>query len=278
MQQFNSWVYRQETFFPVKFVIPTGGMTSHTRFRFYQYFFESARDAWAIDNVRVFRYLPNDWHDSSGFMANLKKAYKQVQFAQCCFDTDWCQSRLSDEEMSQCFQFPWYTGKNYELRGSEMYICFALLINVIKFVLISAQEWLIRKRLPFHDELQELFKLEWFYKNLPPRFRPKRTLEEYAANVHLSARLVAELRDAFDDGEGAVVAVVMGDEGVDGPADLDFVSLEEVGDPIGGGFADFGGVLDVFSRFFDGIGHLHQGEGFLGGKKEGFDDGDQFHK
>ena len=70
----------------------------------------------------------------------------------------------------------------------------------------------------------------------------------------------------------------MGDEGVDGTADLDFVSLEEVGDPIGGGFAAFGGVLDVFSRFFDGIGHLHQGEGFLGGKKERFDDGDQFHK
>ena len=83
---------------------------------------------------------------------------------------------------------------------------------------------------------------------------------------------------AFDDGEGAVVAVVVGDEGVEGTADLDFVGLEKVGDPIGGGFGAFGGVLEVFGGFFDGIGHLHQGEGFLGGKEEGFDDGDQFHK
>jgi hypothetical protein len=83
-----------------------------------------------------------------------------------------------------------------------MYVCFALLINILKFLYICGMEWLMRKRIPFHDELQELFKLEWFYKNLPPRYRPKRTLEDYASNVHLSARLVAELRDAFDDGEG----------------------------------------------------------------------------
>ena len=107
LQVFNAFDYRQAKFFPVKFNIPTAGISSHTRFRFMQHYFEDARDAWGLDNVRVFRNLPGNWRSTTSFNNNLQKALKFIQFAQCCFDTDWCESRLSDDETAQCDQILW---------------------------------------------------------------------------------------------------------------------------------------------------------------------------
>ena len=49
--------------FPVRFEISPGDIaaTPKTRFRFIQRSFTAARDGWALDNVRILRYLPDDW-------------------------------------------------------------------------------------------------------------------------------------------------------------------------------------------------------------------------
>lgn len=201
--QFNAWVYRQNTFFPVKFELPSDAISSNTRFRFIQRSFEAARDAWALDNVRVFRKLPADWHTSTGFLANLQTTLNTIQRAQCCFDTDWCETRLSAKEMDNCkHYFPFYHGRRYLLRGSEMFVCVAVFISVIKFLYVSVQEYIVRKRIPFADEYNELIQMKWFYQWLPPRFRPKRSLSDYSKDIHMSARLVEDLKNEFNDAEG----------------------------------------------------------------------------
>ena len=206
MQHFDAYVWRQETFFPVRFEVPPGsrGATASTRFQFVQRAFDAARDQWALDNVRVLRYLPPDWHTVQGFTQNVQRTLQWMQRAQCCFDTDWCETRLSLADMDDCSQqFSWYGGRRYLLRGSELYIMIIVLVNIIKFVYISGADYLIKGRMPFYSEWEDLTKMDRFMKYLPARYRPKKTLESFSGNVHLSARLGAELMDAFKDDEGS---------------------------------------------------------------------------
>lgn len=63
-------------------------------------------------------------------------------------------------------------------------------------------------RLPFHDELVELFSLPYvlsFYKRIPFEYRvwlPLPQKNAFTTNIHTTARLAAEVRSAYDDGEG----------------------------------------------------------------------------
>ena len=212
LDHFDAFVYRQETFFPVKFLVDAQGpaATSHTRFRFIQRAFTAARDQWALDNVRVLRNLPPKWHDIGPFMTNVRYTLSWMQRAQCCFDTDWCETRLSLEQMDDCAKdFPaWYHGRRYLLRGSELYVMVVVLVYLVKFVYTATADYIIKGRLPFQSEWEDLTKMDRIMKYLPPRYRPKKTLESFVGNVHLSARLSAELVDAFKDGEGTGEAVL----------------------------------------------------------------------
>ena len=111
--------------FPVRFEISPGDIaaTPKTRFRFIQRSFTAARDGWALDNVRILRYLPDDWAVQAGFLANVQYTLKWMQRAQCCFDTDWCETRLTLKEMDECDSlFEWYGGRHYFIRGAELYV------------------------------------------------------------------------------------------------------------------------------------------------------------
>ena len=202
-------IYRQTQWFKVQLEIPEEASTSKTRFRFDQPVFEMARDNWALDNVRILRYLPGDWRESKGFMANLQKAHSWIQRAQCCVDTDWCKQRFTAEEKDkQCpISFPdWYTRDRPSLfRLSEIILCITALLNLVRFVYYSAFDYLVFHRLPFHDELVELFEIPLFvhyYKKIPFAYRPPRvTPDPFTQNIHKTARLEAKLRDEYDDGE-----------------------------------------------------------------------------
>jgi len=205
MALFDAWQWRQATFFYQKFPVPPGSpaATKATRFRFIQLAFEASRDHWALDNVRVLKFLPDDWHTVPQFTSNLQYTESWMQKAQCCFDTDWCETRLTQEEMDDCAHlFPWYNGRRYLLRGMELYVCIVVLVNVMKFLYVCIMEWVIHKRFPFQDEYMDLANMDRIVKYLPPRFRPKKTLESFVSNIHLSARLAAELGAAFKDTEG----------------------------------------------------------------------------
>lgn len=203
MYNFDGWKYRQDNFFPIKFEVPEEAKKAHVRFKFKQYAFEGARDNWALDNVKIFRRFPDTWNEDSWWRQTMSTTKKMIQSAQCCFDTDWCETRLTVEEMDNCGKiFPFWPGRKFLIRGAELFVCICTFINFIKFCYIQTQEWLMRNRYPFHDEYQELIKLEWIYRYIPARYRPKRSLSDYAADIHLSARLISDLKGEFNDSEG----------------------------------------------------------------------------
>lgn len=207
LKTYPAWVWRQLHFFEVKLELPPAAWTNSTRFRFRQSFFDEARDGWALDNVKVYRYLPPDWHTSAGFMNSMKESLAHMARAQCCFDTDWCETRLSQSEMNKCTDFAWYKGRRYLLRNAEMYVAIATLLAIFKAVYVAIQEWIMHKRYPLQDEFEDLVTMDRIMKFIPARYRPKKRLEDFVGNIHKSARLVAELKDAFkdDEGDGAIV-------------------------------------------------------------------------
>ena len=99
------------------FRIPIVMMPTQTSFRFWQPFFVAPEDHWALDNVRVFRYFPTDWHDKVEFNTNAEEAHKDLGRAACCFDTARCERRMSDEELASCKDIPGFVEGNYLLRG-----------------------------------------------------------------------------------------------------------------------------------------------------------------
>lgn len=197
---------RQDKFFLSSIDLPEQAVSSATRFRFEQRAFESARDNWALDNVRVLRYLPPDWNTIKPFRENVKTSQSLIQKAQCCLDTDWCEKRFTAEETKQCSDFFWYKGEDYLIRLSEIFLCFACLINVVKFIYISVQDWFMKSRFPFQDEILELMSfatVERMLKKVPLRYRPRKIIpDEYTANIHKSARMEEELRRQVADEEG----------------------------------------------------------------------------
>lgn len=202
MAKYSSWVYRTSKWEFIKVEFPPEAWTSKTRFRYEQRNFESSGDHIALDNIKVLRYLPKNWYSLDNFIQNINTVVTRLQKLQCCFDTDWCAKRYSPEVMSQtCNEFQWYQGNFFLLRSAELYILIVVIVNLLKQVYGAVQNYLMHKRLPFEDEYDDLMKFDRLLKLLPPKWRPRKRLEDFAKNVHSSARLVADLKDQFDDGE-----------------------------------------------------------------------------
>eukprot|EP01032_Pedospumella_encystans_P024129 gene24129-27300_t len=199
--------WRSDTFFLNSIDIPPHGVTAATRFRFRQAGFSAPVDNWALDNVRVLRMLPTDWKEESGFRENVRESQSMIQRAQCCLDTDWCEKRYTAEETQRyCPDFFWYKGEKYLIRLSEILLCFACLLNVLKFLYVSVQDYYLKSRYPFQDEILEIMSLgtvERWIKKVPLRYRPRKIIpDEYTANIHRSARMEEELRKQVADEEG----------------------------------------------------------------------------
>jgi hypothetical protein len=199
--------YRQSNFFQVNTPLPDAAWTVSTRIRFIQPMFEIGFDNWALDDVRILRYLPTNWRHTSEYHANVRTAHSEIQRAQCCLDTDWCEKRFSARErIEKCSDFSWFQNERYMFRLSEIVLGVTAFINVIKFVYVAVYDYLVRRRYPFHDELVEIWTWPWFaalLKIIPVWYRPRPILpNEFTSKIHLSARLEEHLRNEFDDEEG----------------------------------------------------------------------------
>ena len=112
--------------------------------------------------MRVLKYLPNDWNFYDLWVENVAFAKGMIQRAQCCFDTDWCETRLSENEMDSCRNyFEWYDGRHYFIRGAELYVMICLLINVFKFVYLGAMDFFLHGKFPLQDEFEDISKVDW---------------------------------------------------------------------------------------------------------------------
>jgi hypothetical protein len=154
------------------------------------------RDSWALDNVKVFHYFENNWKDSAAFKAVKAKSAVLTQQAQCCFDTEHCEKRLSAGDTDTCKTNPFFKKQEFRLRQSEAFICFALFFNILKFVYNSTQDWFVRGRVPFQEEYDFLLRNETIMKYIPAKYRPnkKKASEDSIAEIHRFARESLEAR------------------------------------------------------------------------------------
>jgi hypothetical protein len=199
---YTASAYRSSDFFPIRYEINFNA--PKIRFRFTQPSFSVNVDNWALDNVRVFRKQPPGWADQADYQVNMQQTLVEEEYAQCCFDTDWCQTRMSKHKMDQCGQtLPWYTMNEYQMRDAEIVLLIVVFISVLKFLYVSGKDILMRGRFPFHDEFDDLTRTDWIMKHIPARYRP-RTLRTNSsvANIHHLARLGGEAKNNLSDVDG----------------------------------------------------------------------------
>jgi hypothetical protein len=134
-------------------------------------------------------------------VSNLEEAKDPIQLAQCCFDTDWCETRLSEDELDQCKTVPNYSETTYYLRGIELYIVAGCFCTIVKFIYMSIQDYLQRDRLPFNDELDHFNFLDRLVHLLPPHYRPKHSLVNKFVDIHKSARVDESLKTMMEGEE-----------------------------------------------------------------------------
>ena len=193
---YDSTIYRIQGFFHQQLVLPTAALTTQTRFKFEQPYYTAGRDGWALDNVKILRKLPSDWNMIDTFKTNVAYTLNRIQYAQCCFDTDWCQTRYSEEDMKSCStNFPiWYDGINFQIRAIEIILLVAVLINIFKFIYVSFMNYLMRKKLPFQEEVEDLLKFDFILKYIPVRYRPNQRATTQADDAHMLARIKNDMR------------------------------------------------------------------------------------
>jgi len=198
---YEAWRYTSASYFHIELEIPEYARSTEIRFRFAQNVFEAARDHWALDNVKIFHRFETNWKSDATYVENLAIAKDPIQLAQCCFDTDWCETRLSEDELEQCKTVPNYTQTTYYLRGIELYIMIGSFLTVVKFIYMSVQDWVQRKRLPFNDELDHFNFLDKLVHFLPPHYRPKHSLVNKFVDIHKGARMDASMKNAMEGEE-----------------------------------------------------------------------------
>eukprot|EP01041_Mallomonas_annulata_P006490 gene6490-13099_t len=199
LKYFASPTNRQEKFFPIKIPLPSAAWTNHTQIRFIQITFEDERDGWALDNVKVFHSFQSGWRERNEFRAAVRTTQEFIQHAQCCFDTEWCETRYSTAELESCKNIDGYKQQTFIFRQADIIICIVALVGLAKFIYVSIQNWLMFRRFPFNDEFDDLFKIDYILKIVPPRYRPRKNLKDLVSNVHQSARMVQNLQDALGD-------------------------------------------------------------------------------
>jgi hypothetical protein len=203
-QHFEPTIWRSEKFFSMQWEVSGYACTAATRFRFNQPTFQASLDYWALDNVRVLRKLPGDWRSSAQALEHKREGKQGMQMAQCCFDTDWCEHRLSAAEMEDCKVYPWFEQDKYLMRDEELILLLVALIAVVKFLYVSVQDYLILHRYPFQSEWEEFLDtyLSVLYPLLPPRYRPRRNINKYLTNIHALARMDVAMREHLGEEEG----------------------------------------------------------------------------
>lgn len=196
MQTYSPALLRGTNFFHIEIELPPQAQTNMTRFRFNQPVFETMGDSWALDNVKVFHYFAPGWKDDPDFTSDKSTSAVLTQQAQCCFDTEHCEQRLSNGETKYCDTNPFFDKQEFRLRQSEAFICFVLFFNILKFVYNSIQDWIVRKRVPFQEEYDLLLKNETLMSYIPAKYRPKKKKDsaDSIAEIHRFARESLEAR------------------------------------------------------------------------------------
>ena len=86
--------------------------------------------------------------------------------------------------MDTCGQkTPFYHGRKYIIRMAEIFVCICAVVALIKGFYQSFQDLFMKRRFPFQDEVEDVAKMDRVMQLIPPRYRPKKSLDDYMSNV-----------------------------------------------------------------------------------------------
>jgi len=117
---------------PLRVEIPPQAWSQETRFRFAQIGFEDERDHIALDNVQVFHRFVPEWRSSEYWADSQDISDESIEEAQCCLDTEQCETAKADQELTLCDDIPGYAGTRYQLKGAAMYVIAAGFVLLCK--------------------------------------------------------------------------------------------------------------------------------------------------
>ena len=104
---YTVWKFRKNDFTFISENIPTDAMSSGTKFRWNQPSFDSIRDYWALEDVRIMSYFSPTWKQAIDTKRSQESRLERIHELQCCLDTEHCQMfpnymGRSDEGIDNC--------------------------------------------------------------------------------------------------------------------------------------------------------------------------------
>ena len=84
------WKFRKDEFTFISENIPTDAMSSGTKFKWNQPSFDSIRDYWALEDVRILSYFSPTWKQTIATQRLQESRRKRIHQIQCCLDTEHC--------------------------------------------------------------------------------------------------------------------------------------------------------------------------------------------
>eukprot|EP00957_Ditylum_brightwellii_P168778 12846598-Ditylum_brightwellii.AAC.1 len=139
------WKYRSNRFKFVKESLPRNCWSNQTRFRFHQPAFDSKRDYWALDDVRIFRSFNPQWYGSEAYLIQKQSRQTNINSAQCCYNTEQCNifsknSINSKDEVCENLRSFDENGGTFRLKSVEIFVIMAGVFSLVKIVFIKIRD------------------------------------------------------------------------------------------------------------------------------------------
>ena len=133
--------YRSHNFSFVTETIPIQAQSNHTRFRWEQPVFDSIRDFWALDDIRIFHQFEQNWRESDWFSKYRSKRWLIEQQEQCCLDTEQCLKFPNYASLENCNSHSSSNKLMYRIKIVDMFIIAAMMISLAKKACHDFQVW-----------------------------------------------------------------------------------------------------------------------------------------
>lgn len=133
--------FRSHVFSFVNETIPIQAQSRNTRFRWEQPVFDSIRDFWALDDIRIFHQFERNWRESDWFDKNRSERWLIEQKEQCCLDTEQCLIFPNYMSLENCSAHSPSNNFTYRMKIVDMFIVAAVMICFAKKSFHDFQDW-----------------------------------------------------------------------------------------------------------------------------------------
>lgn len=136
------WKYRKVKFSHINETIPLEAQSNHTQFKWEQPAFDSIRDFWAIDDIRIFHKFELSWRQSDWFLSRKSKRWDMDQKEQCCLDTERCLNFPNYKSLEiDCNSDKHRKNANYRVKIVDMFLIAAATLTILKKGCHDFQNW-----------------------------------------------------------------------------------------------------------------------------------------